>query len=392
MRVGTTIYLDHQATTPTDSRVLEAMSPYFTSAFGNPHSADHVVGWRSARAVEEAASVLALVVGADADEIVFTSGATEANNLALLGFARRSKEKLRRRILCSAIEHKSVLAAGKALHNLLGYQLELIPVDRNGHIILSDLISSLSDDVLLVSVMLVNNEIGTIQDIPRIAAATAQVGAVFHCDASQAPCAIDDLHVIAPRADLLSLSAHKMYGPQGIGALVIRRELQDQIEPLIYGGGQQNNLRSGTTPVALCVGMARAAELLGQPEAHQERARIKILRDKLINQLIELSWPVELNGCPTNRHPGNASIRFVGLSAHEILGALQPYVAASTGSACTSGIPEPSHVLRAIGLTDAEADASIRFSLGRNTEAADIDEAVAHIARAISTLPASRCS
>jgi cysteine desulfurase len=385
MRIGKTIYLDHQATTPLDSRVFDSMSPYFGEAFGNPHSADHVMGWASARAVEDSAAKIAALLDADSDEIVFTSGATEANNLALLGLARRSVKGTRRRILCSAIEHKSVLAAARAARDSLEYELELIGVDRTGKIDIEDLQRRLRDDVLLVSIVLVNNEIGTIQEISEIAKAVSDVGAILHCDAAQAPCAIN-LCDAGRTADMLSLSGHKMYGPKGIGALFVRRELQDRLEPIIYGGGQQQNLRSGTIPTPLCVGMGKAAELLQGDNAASERDSVRALRDRFLKGLAALEWTIKLNGPSAAHHPGNANVRFEGFSAHDILAALQPKVAASTGSACTSGIPEASHVLRAIGLSDEHAQSSIRFSVGRYTTADDVDEAVEKIGEALSCL------
>jgi cysteine desulfurase len=385
MRIGNTIYLDHQATTPVDSTVFEAMSPYFADSFGNPHSADHSIGWSAAQAVDDAAAKVASLIGADADEIIFTSGATESNNLAILGLGRRAAGGKRKRILCSAIEHKCVIAAAGALRDFFGYEFEMVPVDEHGHIKIAALREKLGDDVLLVSIMVVNNEIGTIQNISDIAKDVAAAGAIFHCDAAQAPCAVD-LRVIGRVADLLSLSAHKMYGPKGIGALFVRRELQDQLEPLIYGGGQQRNLRSGTVPTALCVGMAAAAGLLYGEKAEKERDSIRALRDRFVDGLSRLEWPVAINGPLIGRHPANANVSFEGFAAHDILGALQPMVAASTGSACTSGIPEPSHVLRAIGLSDKQARSSIRFSLGRHTTAGDVDEAIGLVRATLSSL------
>lgn len=386
MRIGSTIYLDHQATTPVDSRVSAAMSPYFAESFGNPHSADHVLGWAAAQAVDNAATRVAALIGADPDEIIFTSGATEANNLALIGMARRAAGGKRRRILCSAIEHKCVLAAGRAIQNQSGYQVELLPVDQDGRVIISALKDALDDDVLLVSIMAVNNEIGTIQNMEEISRMVGSVGAVLHCDAAQAPCALD-LRSLGQVVHMASLSGHKMYGPKGIGALFVRRELHDRIEPLIYGGGQQKNLRSGTVPTALCVGMAAAADLVSQEDAGKEREAMRRLRDRFIEGMGQLSWSIKLNGpSVSERHPGNVNMRFEGFSASDILGALQPRVAASTGSACTSGTPEPSYVLRAIGLSEDDAAASIRFSLGRHTTATDVDEAVSLVAQSLSKL------
>jgi len=386
MRIQDTIYLDHQSTTPLDSRILAEMIPYLECGFGNPHSADHAVGWRAARAVEGAAARIAGLIGADSDEIVFTSGATESNNLALLGLGRFAAGGKRRRILVSAIEHKCVLAAARVLREQSRYEVELLPVDDNGYLSLPALEATLDNNVLMVSVMAVNNEIGTIQDIKAIHDIVSAHGALFHCDASQAPCAID-LDNTAVLADLISLSGHKIYGPKGIGALYMRRDLQDRVEPLIYGGGQQAGLRSGTLPVPLCIGMAAAATLAASEEGKIRREAVRRRRDRFVHMVTALSWPIALNGPRgEGRHPGNANLRFCGFSAHEILGALQPRLAASTGSACASGVPEPSHVLKAIGLSSDDAESSIRFSLGQHTTDADVDDAVALIDDALSRL------
>ena len=368
-----TIYADYQATTPVDPRVIERMEPYSRSLFGNPHSDDHVMGWRAAETVREAASSIAALIGSDADEVFFTSGATESNNMALLGLGRRAPTD-RRRILVSAIEHKCVLEAARALEEREGFVIDVIPVDSEGFVRLDALEDMLDDSVLVASVMAVNNEVGTIQDVPRIVELLRSHGALFHCDAAQAPCAMD-VSNLALHADLVSLSAHKIYGPKGIGALYVRREHHRRIEPLIYGGGQQAGLRSGTVPVALCVGMAAAADILRSEEGVAERRRISGLRDLFVTTLREGSSAALLNGSfDTERHPGNANVRFDGLDAQDVLGALQPKLAASTGAACASGVPEPSHVLRALGLDDVEARSSVRFSFGRFTTA---DEVVA---------------
>ena len=238
--------------------------------------------------------------------------------------------------------------------------------------------SMVDDTVLAVSVMAVNNEVGTIQDIEGISKVLLPHGVLFHCDAAQGPCAMD-MTSLAFHADLISLSGHKMYGPKGIGALYIRRELQARIEPIIYGGGQQDGLRSGTVPTPLCVGMAAAVDILRSPEGPQERKRVAAQRDAFVRLLQESIPSVASNG-PTGerRHPGNANLRFDSLVAQDILGSLQPHLAASTGAACTSGIPEPSHVLSALGLSAVEAESSIRFSFGRFTTDAEIEEA-AHL-------------
>ncbi len=277
------IYADYQATTPVDPRVLERMAPYWGESFGNPHSSDHAVGWQADKAVHEAALSVSALIGADADELIFTSGATEANNLALLGLARRAPNS-RRRILVSAIEHKCVLAAARALSEREGFSVGTVPVDCNGYVNLGALEQLLDETVLVLSVMAVNNEIGTIQEIPRIAEMLVAHGILLHCDAAQAPCAMD-VSDLALHADLVSLSGHKMYGPQGIGALYIRRDLQERIEPLIYGGGQQEGLRSGTVPMPLCVGMGAAAEFFTGPEAVEERNRVALQRDSFLRLL-----------------------------------------------------------------------------------------------------------
>ena len=369
-----TIYADYQATTPVDPRVVEKMAPHWRELFGNPHSGDHIVGWQAAKAVDQSKTTVAGLIGADPDEIIFTSGATEANNLALFGLARRAPPG-QRRILVGATEHKCVLAAARALAARENFTVEQVPVDREGFIDLDALADRLDETTLIVSIMVVNNEVGTIQDIPRIAEIVNSRGVLLHCDAAQGACALD-MSRLADHADLISLSGHKIYGPQGIGALYIRRDLQTRVEPIIYGGGQQSDLRSGTVPVPLCVGMAAAAEILQKDEGVDERKRVAGQRDAFVERLQASAYPISING-PTGdrRHPGNANLRFEGFVAQDLLSSLQPHLAASTGSACTSGIPEPSHVLRALGLTPAQSDASIRFSFGRFTTEADIEKA-----------------
>lgn len=383
------INFDQQATTPVNDRVLSEMLPYFKEKSGNPHSSDHIIGWQSLGAVQEAARKVALMIGADKDEIVFTSGASEANNLALLGLAKRAVDGPRNRILISAIEHKCVLEVSRVLASQYGFRIEQIPVDKEGRIQLAALNGLLDETVLAVSVMAVNNEIGTIQDVAAISKATEQVGAILHCDAAQAPVAMDTSN-LARQTGLLSLSAHKMYGPQGIGALYVRRDLHDQIEPLIYGGGQQNGMRSGTAPVALCVGMGAAAERFCNPDIVDARKRLKKRLETFTRRILSLNPHFYLNGpLGDARHPGNASICFRGYSASEMLNAFQPRLAASSGSACTTGMPEPSHVLRAIGLSCEDAESSIRFSPGLGTSENDIDVAIGIVEETIATLSAT---
>lgn len=380
-----TVYADYQATTPVDPRVLAKMAPCWGRSFGNPHSSDHVIGWRADKAVQESAASVAGLIGADTDEIIFTSGATEANNLALLGLARRAPGA-RRRILVSAIEHKCVLGAARALSVREGFAVEVISVDSKGFLDLDELEQRLDRDVLLVSVMAVNNEVGTIQDIPKIARLLAPHGALFHCDAAQAPCALD-LSDLAMHTDLISLSGHKMYGPQGIGTLYVRRDFKETMEPLLYGGGQQEGLRSGTVPMPLCVGMAKAAEIARDNDAEKERARVAQQRDAFITLLKNGGFPVSVNGPSGQRcHPGNANLCFHGFDARDILSVLQPRLAASTGAACASGFTEPSHVLRALGLTTEQSNASIRFSFGRFTSHEDVGNAAHLVKSAIASL------
>lgn len=378
MKNTDTLYFDYQATTPVADEVLLKMQPYFSETFANPHSLDHALGWESFAAVENAAQQVAHLIGADCDEIIFTSGATESNNLAIIGLAKRAalKDSSRKRILVSAIEHKCVLSIGRIMKEQYGFTVEYVPVDRYGHVAVSELERMLGDDVLIVSIMAVNNEIGTIQDIAALSEVIRTNGAIFHCDAAQAPLAIN-MDGFAQNVDMLSLSGHKMYGPKGIGALYIRRDIQDKIEPLIYGGGQQHGLRSGTLPTPLCVGIGAAAEFMCSIDVKRMRDELSIRRDRFVDMLSALPWSTRLYGPESaKRHPGNISFSFTGFNAQDILGALQPHLAASTGSACTSGIPEPSHVLRAIGLTTEEADSVIRFSLGLDTTDNETEEAV----------------
>ena len=389
MKTQTTLYADYQATTPVDPRVLKAMEPYWNSSFGNPHSNDHIVGWRAEQATRKAASSVAALIGADADEVIFASGATEANNLALLGLARHSSNK-KKRILVSAIEHKCVLAAARALAERDGFVVELIPVNATGIVQLDALERMLGEDVLVVSILAVNNEIGVIQDIPRIAGLLAEFDIPLHCDAAQAPCAMS-LADLATHADLISISGHKMYGPQGIGALYIRRDLHEEIEPVIYGGGQQGGLRSGTLPLPLCVGLGAAASLFGTNEAVLERQRIATQRDAFVFALEDGNCQISHNGPDSKqRHPGNANIRFHGYQAQDVLAVLQPQVAASAGAACSSGIPEPSHVLRAIGLSASASDESVRFSFGRFTTDNEVQETAELALKAVNQLSVSQ--
>lgn len=378
MRIGNTIYMDYQATTPVDERVVAAMKPYFEESFGNPHSSDHILGWRSQQAVESAQAQIAQHIGGDPEEIFFTSGATEANNLAVLGLAK-ARELGRHRVLVSTIEHKCVLSAARAAGVEHGVQVESIPVDGKGRIDFTALETMLDSDVLLVSVMAVNNEIGTVQDLGAIAELAHRDGALFHSDAAQALEALD-LDVREIGIDLMSLSAHKIYGPKGIGALYVAHEVIGRLQPIIHGGGQQMGVRPGTVSTPLCVGFAKAVELCGD---HDERERQRRLSNWFLERLRYEGVAVEVNGPPLDqRHPGNINVCFDGVDAHSFLGSLQPFVCASTGSACTSGIIESSHVLAAIGLSEERASSAVRFSIGRNSDESQLDEVIRHIRRA----------
>jgi cysteine desulfurase len=377
----TRIYLDYQASTPVDPEVAAAMVPYIFEHPGNPH-ADHAFGWEAGEGVSRAASDIASVIGCDSDELIFTSGATEANNLAFLGLVDRAP-KGRTRILVSAVEHKCVIESARAAARRLGSAVEILPVDASGALSPGTLEEAMDERVLIVSAMTVNNEVGTLLPIAELGEIAHRFGALFHTDAAQALTA-GPLDVSALNVDLLSLSGHKVYGPKGIGVLFAARDVQPQMQPIIYGGGQQSGLRSGTLPVPLCVGMGYAVKMFTAAAWPKKRVRVTALRDALAKGFLGLDPDFTLNGPPLEkRHPGNLNIRFTGHDAREILSTVQPMLAASTGSACTSGEPSASHVLRAIGLSEDDANASLRFGVGRFTTENDIVQAVSIIEDAI---------
>ena len=380
------IYLDNQSSTPLDPRVLEAMLPYFTEHFGNPHSESHVYGHNAMAAIEAARGEVARLIGADAREIVFTSGATEANNLALKGAAHFARahppagNKLRDHLIVLTTEHNCVLESTAALQRE-GFAATYLPVEPNGLVDLDRLAAAITDRTLLVSVMAAHNEIGVIQPLAEIGALCRSRGVLFHTDAAQAFGKIP-LDVEAMRLDLMSISGHKIYGPKGVGALYIRRRPRVRLLPLIDGGGQERGLRSGTLPTPLCIGLGRAAALAGAEMAEEAR-RLRELRDRLHANLRRRVPDLQLNGDLDHRLPGNINISFPGVTASALIQAC-PSVAMSTGSACTSSSVEPSYVLRALGLSDDRANASIRLGLGRFTTAAEADFAVDAIAAAVS--------
>ena len=379
------IYLDNQASTPLDPRVLEAMLPYFTEHFGNPHSESHVYGHNAMAAIESARGEVARLIGAGPREIVFTSGATEANNLALKGaahFARAHPPAGRPRdhLIVLKTEHKCVLESAAALQRE-GFAVTYLPVQPNGLVSLDRLAAAMTERTLLVSVMAAHNEIGVIQPLAEIGALCRAHGVLFHTDAAQAFGKIP-LDVEAMRIDLMSISGHKIYGPKGIGALYIRRRPRVRLLPLIDGGGQERGLRSGTLPAPLCVGLGRAAALAGA-EMGEEAQRLRLLRDRLYTNLNRRVPDLQLNGDLEHRLPGSLNMSFPGATASALIEAC-PSVAMSTGSACTSASVEPSYVLRLLGLSDDRANASIRLGLGRFNTAAEVDFAVDAIAAAVS--------
>lgn len=374
MLVGNSIYLDYQATTPVAPEVLASMSACDEQLFANPHSA-HFLGQQAAQAVETARGKVGDFIGATAEEIIFTSGATEANNQAISSvlFANTGTGQ-RNKILISEIEHKCIKNAAYFFAHKLGYQVGEIPVDSDGLIDMQAYQSMLSEQVLLVSIMAVNNEIGVIQPIRQLAELAHAVGALFHCDAAQAPEAMD-IDVTELQVDMLSLSAHKVYGPKGIGALYIKNNLQAVLPPLIHGGGQQFGLRSGTLPTGLAVGFSTALDICKE-DAQRNRAWLAEMKHYFIEGLIQRRIDFNINGKAESSHPGCVNVEFVNADATALLASIQPEVCASTGSACNSAFVQASHVLLAIGLTEAQAIASLRFSFGRYTKPDQIDRAL----------------
>ena len=365
------IYLDYAATTPVDPRVVQAMVPYLYENFGNPASRSHAYGWAAEEAVEIAREHVAALIGADPREVVWTSGATESNNLAIKGAAQFHKAK-GRHLITVKTEHKAVLDTMRELERE-GFEVTYLDVQDNGLIDMAALQAAIRPDTILVSVMWVNNEIGVIQDIPAIGALCRSKGILFHVDAAQASGKVAiDLHALP--VDLLSLSAHKTYGPKGIGALFVRRKPRVRIEAQIHGGGHERGMRSGTLPTHQIVGMGEAYRLAKEHMA-SEGQHIRTLRDRLLAGLQAIP-EVRVNGDLTARVPHNLNVSFQFVEGESLLMGMKG-IAVSSGSACTSASLEPSYVLRALGLSDEIAHSSIRFSIGRYTTAADIDAAVA---------------
>ena len=380
--VNLPIYLDNNATTRTDPRVLEVMLPYFTEHYGNAASRQHAFGREAEHAVEQAREQIARLIGARGKEVIFTSGATESDNLALKGVASMYRKK-GNHIITVTTEHRAVLDSCKRLERD-GFHVTFLPVDRFGHVSVAQIAEALTDKTIVVSVMAANNEIGTLQPIKEIGQLCKEREALFHSDAVQAAGKIP-LDVEAMGIDLLSLSAHKIYGPKGVGALYVRaRNPRVRLEPLLDGGGHERGLRSGTLPVASIVGFGKACELC-QDELPKEAARSAQLRERLRAGIMGQLDHVFLNGHPTARLPGNLNLSFAYVEGEALMMGLKD-VAISSGSACTSASLEPSYVLKALGVGDELAHSSIRFGIGRFNTQEEIDYVMAEVVRVVHRL------
>jgi cysteine desulfurase len=376
------IYLDHHATTPVDPRVLDAMFPYFTAKPGNAASRSHSFGWEASSAVERARGQIARLAGAEPRDIVFTSGATESNNLALQGaaFAAGASGGARAHLVTVATEHKAVLDTIRHLE-AIGFRATILPPEPDGRLDLARLRAAILPETILVSVMYANNEIGAIQPVAAIGAICRERRVLFHCDAAQAFGKIP-VDVQAEAIDLLSVSAHKMYGPKGIGALYVRRGVK--LAPQIYGGGHESGLRSGTLNVPGIVGLGEACELAAE-EMEQDARRIRALRDRLYSR-IQAAGGLRINGGMEHRLPGNLNVSFAGVDGDALLTAI-PEIAVSAGSACTSG-SDSSYVLEALGTPSEFRDCTVRFGIGRGNTAEEIDYAGARVCAAVAELRA----
>ena len=364
------IYMDYSATTPIDPRVAQKMIPYITEHFGNPASRSHPYGWEAEEAVEEARAQVAALVNADPREIVFTSGATESDNLALKGVAEFYQDR-GKHIITVKTEHKAILDTARELERK-GFEVAYLDVLENGLIDLDALKAAIRPDTILVSVMMVNNEIGVIQDIEAIGELCRDKGVFFHVDAAQATGKVEiDLQKL--KVDLMSFSAHKTYGPKGLGALYVRRKPRVRLEAQMHGGGHERGMRSGTLATHQIVGMGEAFRI-AKEEMDEENARIKALRDRLWAGLSTME-EVHINGDMTQRVPHNLNVSFNFVEGESLMMAIKD-VAVSSGSACTSASLEPSYVLRALGRSDELAHSSIRFTVGRFTTEAEIDAVV----------------
>src|SRR5215467_6162822 len=375
------IYLDYQATTPLDPRVLEAMMPYFTYKFGNPHSRSHAYGWEAEEAVEKARAQVGKLIGADEKEVIFTSGATESNNLAIKGVAEFYKDR-RSHIVTTVTEHKCVLDTCRHLEQQ-GFSITYLPVQKNSLIDLEQLRAAVTDKTVVVSVMAVNNEIGVIQPLAEIGKICRAKGAFFHTDAAQAVGKIP-LDVEAMNIDLMSISGHKIYGPKGIGALYVRRRPRVRMVAMINGGGQERGFRSGTLPTPLCVGIGEAAEI-AMKEMDGEAKRLKKLQERMLKGLQDKLAEIYVNGDLDHRIPGNLNISFAYDEGEALMMGIKG-LSVSSGSACTSASLEPSYVLRALGVEEEMAHTSLRIGLGRFTTEQEVDTAVEELVRHVTKL------
>lgn len=382
MALNTPIYLDNHATTPVDPRVLDVMMPYFTRSFGNAASKSHSFGWEAEAAVDSAREQVAKLIGASsAREIVFTSGATESDNLAIKGVAESYRDKGDHIVTC-VTEHKAVLDSCKVLEKR-GFRVTYLPVTPDGFVDVERIRDALTERTILISIMAANNEIGTIQPIKEIGRLAKEKGILFHSDATQAVGKIP-MHVDEVGVDLLSLTAHKMYGPKGVGALYVRSRPKVKLTPLIDGGGHEWGMRSGTLNVSGIVGLGKACEL-SRLDMGAEGERLTGLRERLKGALLEQLDHVTVNGDAVRRLPGNLNMSFAYIDGESLMMGLKE-IAVSTGSACTSASLEPSYVLKAIGLEDALAHASVRFGIGRFNTAEEIDYAVKRVVEEVSRL------
>lgn len=376
------IYLDHHATTPVDPRVVEAMLPWLGERFGNASSRSHAYGWQAEEAVEQAREQVADLVGATPREIVFTSGATESDNLALFGVAEAYREK-GRHLVTATTEHKAVVDPCRTLEKR-GFAVTWLAPDGEGRIAAADVAAALRADTVLVSLMHANNEIGVLHPVGEVGAVCKRRGVLFHSDAAQSVGKVP-VDVQAMAIDLLSISAHKLYGPKGIGALYVRRrDPRVRLTPLMYGGGHERGLRPGTLPVHQIVGFG-AACAIARAEMAGEAERSRGLRERLLARIRAQLPDVRVNGALEPRLPNNLNVSFAGVEGEALLMALRD-VALSSGAACTSATLEPSHVLRALGVGDDLAHASLRFGLGRGTTEAEIDHVAARVVEAVRAL------
>ena len=375
------IYLDYQATTPLDPRVLEAMIPYFTEKFGNPHSRNHAYGWEAEEAVEKAREQVAELIHADPREIVFTSGATESNNLAIAGVARFYKDR-KNHIITVVTEHKCVLDTCRHLEQE-GFDVTYLPVKADGLVDLDALKQAITAKTVLVSIMGVHNEIGVIQPLAEIGAICRAARVFFHTDCAQAFGKIP-LDVEAMKIDLMSISGHKIYGPKGVGALYVRRKPRIRLVPLIHGGGQERGMRSGTLPTPLCVGLGEAAAI-AKREMASETERLTALRDRFYRKITDRLPEVYLNGDFAQRIPGNLNLSFAYVEGEGLMMGIKD-LSVSSGSACTSASLEPSYVLRALGVTEDLAHTSLRIGFGRFTTETDVEYAADRIVEAVQKL------